>query len=469
MLFSQIEFFILATVVVAFLLIVKNHRAQKLFLLAASYYFYAYWDWRFLGLIFTITAASYICGQLLKRTEEESKRRTYLIVTLVINLGILGFFKYYNFFAASLAAILMPLGLNVNTLHIILPVGISFYTFQALSYVIDVYRHKLESCNDFFDFALFVGFFPQLVAGPIVRASNFLPQLQSVRQMSWPRAYDGFRQFTYGLFKKVFIADRIAPFVDTVFGNPGVFDGPTTWLAVLAYALQIYCDFSGYSDMAIGVARIMGYDFMENFNHPYIATRLDDFWHRWHISLSTWLRDYLYIPLGGNRKGKVQTYINLMATMILGGLWHGAAWTFIFWGTLHGVGLCGTKLLSGKSKPDATPRSRLTGLLGWATAFLVTNVAWVFFRAPSFPDAMTMLRQMFAPSPGTHWIHPFVVFALALMALNHLVHRLGGTYLVEVFQLKEQRAYSPAVLLSMWWLVLVFYPTGFTPFIYFQF
>ena len=469
MLFSQIEFFVFAAIVLGFLLLVKHHKVQKLFLLAASYYFYAYWNWRFLGLIFTTTAVTYICGQALKRTEQESSRRTYLIIALVINLGILGFFKYYNFFTGSLAAILMPLGMNVKALHIILPVGISFYTFQALSYVIDVYRHKLEACDDFLDFALFVGFFPQLVAGPIVRAADFLPQLQSVRQMSWPRAYDGFRQFTYGLFKKVFIADRIAPFVDTVFGNPGVFDGTTTWLAVLAYALQIYCDFSGYSDMAIGVARIMGYDFMENFNHPYIATRLDDFWHRWHISLSTWLRDYLYIPLGGNRKGKMRTHINLMVTMILGGLWHGAAWTFVFWGTLHGVGLCVTKLLASKSKANDPPRNWFTGLIGWAVTFLITNVAWVYFRSQSFPDAMTTLRQMFAPGPGTHWIHPFVAFALALMILNQIVHRLGGTHLIEVFQLKEQWVYSPAVLLSMWWLVLVFYPTEFAPFIYFQF
>lgn len=471
MLFSQIEYFVFAGVVLAFLLIVRNHRAQKIFLLAASYYFYAYWDWRFLGLILTSTLIDYVVGRALKRTDKSNlkRRRALLIASLVTNLGLLGFFKYYNFFVESLAAILEPLGFGVSTLHIILPVGISFYTFQTLSYTIDVYRGRLEACDDFFDFALFVSFFPQLVAGPIVRAADFLPQLLTPRTISWPRAYDGFRQFTYGLLKKVFIADRIAPFVDVVFANPGQFDCATTWLAVLAYAAQIYCDFSGYSDMAIGMARIMGYDFMENFNHPYVATRLDDFWRRWHISLSSWLRDYLYIPLGGSRRGRARTYINLMLTMVLGGLWHGAAWTFVFWGTLHGAVLALTKALSGGTKPETPPRTWLSGLLGWAFTFFVTNIAWVFFRSQGFDDAMLTLRQMLLPQAGIQWISPFAVGVLALMTVNHLVHRLGTPGLVRVFELREQRWYSPAVLFSIWWLVWVFYPTQFTPFIYFQF
>lgn len=248
----------------SFLLVVKDHKARKLFLLAASFYFYAYWDWRLSFLLLFCVVINYLIGILLHTAEGPIYRKFLLISSLSVCLGILGFFKYYNFFADSLSAILSPFGVRVGTLRILLPIGISFYVFQALSYTIDVYRREIKTCFNFFDFALFVSFFPQLVAGPIVRASDFLPQLEMPVQMSWPRAFLGFRQFTYGFFKKVFIADRIAYFVDTGFDNAGIMDSFTTWLVVLAYAIQIYCDFSGYSDMAIGIARAMGYDFIEN-------------------------------------------------------------------------------------------------------------------------------------------------------------------------------------------------------------
>ena len=456
--------------VIAFLLTARNHRARKLFLLAASYYFYAYWDWRFLGLILASTLIDYSVGLCLKRTTVPAKRKLLLIVSLVCNLGLLGFFKYFNFFVGSLQALIAPLGWHVGSLNILLPVGISFYTFQSLSYTIDMYRGRIKCCDDFADFALFVSFFPQLVAGPIVRASVFLKQLETPRQLTWLRAGEGFRQFTIGLFKKAFIADRIGVFVDGVFGNAGVFDGPTTWLAVMCYAIQIYCDFSGYSDMAIGAARAIGYDIPVNFKYPYIARSVTDFWRRWHISLSTWLRDYLYIPLGGNRKGPRRVCINIMIVMVLGGLWHGAAWTFVFWGAMHGVALVVTRWASARIDARGLHRAARIFLAagGWLMTMLVVLVAWVFFRsaAGGFPQALAILDKMFVNLQGVSWYHPFAIFALVLMSMSHA---LQATRFRHWRDLPVTKWHTPAVLFLMLWLVIVFPPSGFTPFIYFQF
>jgi alginate O-acetyltransferase complex protein AlgI len=453
--------------VIAFLLLVRNHRAQKLFLLLASYYFYACWDWRFLGLIFISTLVDFCVGLCLKRSDDPVKRKFLLVVSLVCNLGLLGFFKYFNFFIESMQAMIAPLGWHGGSLNILLPVGISFYTFQSLSYTIDMYRRRIKCCDDFADFALFVSFFPQLVAGPIVRASEFLTQLDTPRKITWMRAGEGFRQFTIGLFKKAFIADRIAVFVDGVFENAGVFDGYTTWLAVMCYAVQIYCDFSGYSDMAIGAARTIGYDIPVNFRYPYIARSVTDFWRRWHVSLSTWLRDYLYIPLGGNRKGPTRTCINIMIVMVLGGLWHGAAWTFVFWGALHGVALVVVRWIP--TGPIASPwRRKLLSALGWTATMLVVLVAWVFFRSASggFPQAFSLLERMFVDFRGVSWFPPFAVFALVLMSLSHALHATRWAHLRE---LPVTKWYTPALLFLMLWLVIVFPASGFTPFIYFQF
>jgi len=467
MLFTQIEFFIFFGVVLAHIAIIKDHRVRKRLLLAASYYFYAYWDWRFAFLLAFSTTVDYCVSRGLARTTKAGRRKMLLLVSLVCDLGILGFFKYFNFFAESLEALFGSLGLHVGTLRIILPVGISFYTFQTLSYTIDVYRRRLEPCESIFDFALFVAFFPQLVAGPIVRASVLLPQLRTNVRLSWYDAFLGFRQFTVGLFKKVFIADHVALFVDYVFDNAGIFGAVTTWVAVLAYGLQIYCDFSGYSDMAIGVSRILGYHLPTNFRAPYLATSVTEFWHRWHISLSTWLRDYLYIPLGGNRKGQARTYVNLMLTMVLGGLWHGAAWTFVIWGALHGVALVMEKRVRERrqsvSSAVAVWGSRATG---WAVTMLVVFTAWVFFRAPSFHQAFLMLRQMYGWADGVAWYHPFTISMLLLAAA---AHGLVGAGVLNLHRLAYNRLTTPVVLFSMWWLVVVFPPRGFNPFVYFQF
>ena len=322
-----------------YLYYVKSFKIKKRFLLLVSYYFYSYWDWRFLGLIIISTIIDYTIGNLLLNSKSLKSRKLLVATSVICNLSILGFFKYYNFFLDSFYLFFSFLEQDNSALNIILPVGISFYTFQSLSYTIDIYRKKIKPTKSFFDFALYVSFFPQLVAGPIIRAVDFLPQLESPRKLSRYRLFKGSKLFIIGLFKKSYIADNLAEFIDFGFANPEILNALTLLIVTLAYGIQIYCDFSGYSDMAIGIACIMGYDFKSNFNYPYIAQNIQIFWRRWHISLSSWLKDYLYIPLGGNRKGTIRTYINLLVTMLLGGLWHGASWNFIFWGFWHGIGL----------------------------------------------------------------------------------------------------------------------------------
>ncbi|MCC7384496.1 MAG: MBOAT family protein [Deltaproteobacteria bacterium] len=462
MLFTQIEFLVLFGATLIFLLTVRNHRAQKIYLLCASNYFYGYWDWRFLGLLWTSTLVDFTVARWLERLESRRARELLIFASVGVNLGILGVFKYYNFFAGSLAAVLEPLGLHVGTLALILPVGISFYTFQTLSYTLDVYRRELPASRSPLDFALFVSFFPQLVAGPIVRASDFLKQLEAPPKLTWERAFSGSRQVVIGLVKKVLIADRLAPVVDYHFEHAGAFSSGSVWLAVCCYAIQIYCDFSGYSDMAIGLARILGYDFKPNFDVPYVSTSITEFWRRWHISLSTWLRDYLYIPLGGNRRGPRRTYLNLMITMLLGGLWHGAAWTFVVWGGIHGAALALERALG----VGREPATRALAVLGWLRTLLVVNVAWVFFRAQSFDQAWTLLSRMFVPGPGIAWYPPFAVGAVAFVAAAHLLWALK---LVPPEILPARAWYTPALLTILVWLVIAFKPSGFQPFVYFQF
>ncbi len=339
MLFTHIEFLIFFTALLGCLWAVRENRVRKVLMLAGCYYFYAYWDWRFLGLLAIPTVSDYLIGKYLSRSISPTRRGLLVAASLTINLGILAAFKYFKFFVSSLQHLFIPLGLQTDSLSIILPLGISFYTLRTLSYTIDVYRGKLEPCTSLLDYAVFVGFFPTMVAGPIVRASELLPQLVRPVVMDFQNILSGFRLFVIGLFLKVFVADRIAMFTNYVFGNVGVFDSLTVWLAVTGYSVQLYCDFAGYSEMAIGVARAMGYQVPDNFNFPYLSRNIADFWRRWHITLSNWIRDYVYISLGGNRKGEVRTYLNLMVAMTLCGLWHGAAWTFVFWGLWHGAAL----------------------------------------------------------------------------------------------------------------------------------
>jgi D-alanyl-lipoteichoic acid acyltransferase DltB (MBOAT superfamily) len=377
----------------------RRLRAQNRLLLVASYVFYASWDWRFLSLILLSTAVDYACSLSMRARPERAGAA--LGVSLTANLGLLFTFKYFHFFEESAVALLEALGIPAHptTLRIVLPVGISFYTFQTLSYTIDVYRGRLEPTRDLLDFALYVAFFPQLVAGPIERATHFLPQIQSPRRVTTDQLTEGSWLVMWGYFKKVYVADNVARLVDVGFSPDFDGSGGSLLVATWAFAIQIYCDFSGYTDIARGVAKLLGFELMLNFDLPYFARNPSDFWRRWHISLSTWLRDYLYIPLGGNRGGTVRTYRNLFLTMLLGGLWHGAAWTFVFWGAFHGLWLGVHRALAPRL-PRLPPRLAGAGsVLAVLGTFHAVCVGWVFFRASSLEQALSILGRI-ASGPG---------------------------------------------------------------------
>ena len=397
--FASVHFLVFFVIVYG-LYLVLSRRWQNWLLLGASYYFYGSWDWRFLSLILLSTVVDFWISKSIYASQSDSKRRSLLIVSLVINLGILGFFKYFGFFTDSLVALLGSVGLQTDwrTLNIVLPVGISFYTFQTLSYTIDVYRRKLTPASRLSDFALFVAFFPQLVAGPIERASHFLPQVMARRTITFEQTTRGLFLILLGLFKKVAIANGVAMSVNAIYNSTGAVGTLDIVLATYLFAIQIYCDFSGYSDIARGVSKLLGFDLMVNFNTPYFAVNPSDFWRRWHISLSTWLRDYLYIPLGGNRQGTNKTYRNLMLTMVLGGLWHGAAWNFFYWGVYQGVILCLHRLIAG-AKPIIKPVTSIGGALRRGLLivafFQVVAYGWLLFRASSWMQIVEFSDRLF--------------------------------------------------------------------------
>ncbi len=377
MMFNSWQFLCFFLLVYAAYLLLR-HRAQNLFLLVASYWFYAAWDSRFCLLMAATTVVDFCCGLGMGATQRKGLRKLLLWTSVGSNLTVLGFFKYYNFFLGSLDDLLAPVGVNVQQLHlhIILPVGVSFYTFQAISYTAEVYRGTLQPTRRLLDFALMVAFFPQLVAGPIERARVLLEQVQKPRTLVPAQFFSGLWLIGWGLWKKVVLADNLGGLVDPLFGRSDLLTAAEAYLAVLAFAFQIYCDFSAYSDIARGTARLLGFELMLNFNNPYLADSPSDFWKRWHISLSTWLRDYLYIPLGGNRGSTLLTYRNLMLTMVLGGLWHGAAWNFVWWGVYHGLLLC---LWRASARPTtAVPLWRKVLAVGGMFQF--TLFGWLLFR-----------------------------------------------------------------------------------------
>jgi D-alanyl-lipoteichoic acid acyltransferase DltB (MBOAT superfamily) len=372
------------------------HRWQNRLILAASYYFYGCWDWRFLTLLIISTVMDFACGLALDRIEQPRKRKMFVALSMALNLGMLGTFKYYNFFADSVQTALAGMGLNVPLSHleVVLPLGISFYTFQSMSYVIDVYRKDIKPTRNLLEFAAFVSFFPHLVAGPIMRPTTLLPQIEHKRKFNLDQFYQGAYLIFWGLTKKVVIADNLADYVNDIFNQWQTVDGGLALLGVYAFAFQIYCDFSGYTDVARGVAKTLGFELSLNFNLPYFSTSPREFWSRWHISLSTWLRDYLYIPLGGSRGSKWMLYRNLMLTMIIGGLWHGAAWTFVVWGFYHGALLVIHRLLSPYLK-RIEPRNGLDAACWKVFRILVTFhlicLGWLIFRATSLTQVWGML------------------------------------------------------------------------------
>jgi D-alanyl-lipoteichoic acid acyltransferase DltB (MBOAT superfamily) len=388
MIFNSITFAVFLPVVFAIYWSLVNRKLvyQNILLLVASYVFYGFWDARFLVLIFVSSLSDYLIGLQLAKAEKEEKRKRWLGLSLLINLGVLFSFKYFNFFLDSFSILVETFGFQANksTLQIILPVGISFYTFQTLSYTIDIYKNKIKPTRNFIDFFAFVSFFPQLVAGPIERASHLLPQFQEKRYFTYENANAGLRLILWGLFKKVVIADRLAYSVSLVYDSPQDFSGFAVILATVFFAIQIYCDFSGYSDIAIGTARLFGFDLMTNFKTPYLSTSIRDFWQRWHTSLSTWFRDYVYIPLGGNRVSTGRWWLNVMTTFTVSGLWHGANWTFVIWGGIHGLFYAIEKQFEVIKLPKF-----LSGIL----VFTIVCIAWIFFRADTLNDAILLIQN----------------------------------------------------------------------------
>jgi D-alanyl-lipoteichoic acid acyltransferase DltB (MBOAT superfamily) len=454
-------------------------RKQNLLLLAVSYFFYGWWDWRFLGLILVSTVVDFHCAKYIAGSENPWRRRSLLALSLVLNLTFLGFFKYFNFFVDSLSGVLHTMGITyvpTLVLKILLPPGISFYTFQEIAYVVDVYHRKLPASRSLVNYALFISLFPHLIAGPIQRPSHLLPQVQKPRVYDPDRFFGGMMLILTGLFRKCVIADNCGLLANAAFN--GNFGHPS--LAVLAvgayaFAWQIYGDFSGYSDIARGSAQLMGFHFMVNFRQPYLACSLQDFWRRWHISLSTWLRDYLYIPLGGNRHGEAKTYRNLMATMLLGGLWHGANWTYVVWGGIHGVGLAVERLFQGVFKrgerPQPAPAQSLFSFGAWMRRILwfhLVCLAWIFFRASSVARAFHYLGGLGTVGWRPEFLPAFqflALFSIPLFLLDLLLEYREEEYPFEKTPQMCQLAYAASVLV----LVTLFSANEVNAFIYFQF
>ena len=466
MLFNTLEFAVFFAVVLGIYHLLA-HRAQNAMLLGGSYLFYACWDWRFVSLILISTAVDYYVGVLLHRCADDRKRKSILWWSVLFNLGFLGFFKYYNFFAGSLQTLLAGMGVDVhlNTLNVVLPVGISFYTFQSMSYTMDIYRKEVEPAQRFSDFALSVAFFPHMVAGPIQRARSLIDQVEQPRRVTREDFADGGHLVLWGLFKKMVIADTLSQDVDRAFAATS-YDGTGVVLAALGFALQIYCDFSGYTDIARGVSRMLGFNLMLNFNLPYFAKNPQDFWRRWHISLSTWLRDYLYLSLGGNRKGEVRTYLNLMLTMVLGGLWHGASWTFVIWGFYHGA-LLAIHRLATRSSPKVESGWLVSGL-SMAAMFAFTLYGWLIFRATSAAQLWEMTTALGSFRPGGDLLRGIVKMAFycwPLVLIQVVQYRTGDLMAVRKW---------PVALQALFYLVCFYYIVIFgvfdaQSFIYFQF
>jgi len=431
--FNSFEFpiFFLLVILVYWFLLDKKVRYQNAFLLGASYIFYGWWNRYFLLLIIASSLVDFTIGLQLGKSDNPARRKFLLWLSILFNLGILGLFKYYNFFVESFIDLFNNFGvtLNASTLNIILPVGISFYTFQTMSYTIDIYRKQLEPTKDIIVFFAFVSFFPQLVAGPIERAKNLLPQFERPRIFNKDQVVDGLRQILWGLFKKVVIADRCAVLVDTIFENPEIHSGSTLLLGAVFFAFQIYGDFSGYSDIAIGTAKILGFDLMKNFDFPYFSRNIAEFWRRWHISLSTWFRDYLYIPLGGSRGGKAMRIRNTFAIFLVSGFWHGANWTFIVWGAIHAMCFLPLLLLNKNrnylevvAKNSLLPSFKELGQM--LVTFIIATLAWVFFRATSIEQAVNYIQGIFDSSLFSVPAHlqvstiAFIIFGLIVEWFN---------------------------------------------------
>ena len=455
-----------------YLLLKKTTTLRLLFVVLFSYYFYYKSSGTYFFLLAVVTLSDFTLARLMERTERKGARRALLITSLCINLGLLCYFKYTNFFYEMLA----PLwGGQFHALDIFLPVGISFFTFQSLSYTLDVYRGELKALRNPLDYAFFVSFFPQLVAGPIVRARDFIPQIRRPVVVTPEMFGRGVYFIAAGLFKKAILSDYISVnFVERIFDNPGLYSGIENLFGVYGYALQIYCDFSGYSDMAIGLALLLGFHFPLNFRSPYKASSITEFWHRWHISLSTWLRDYLYISMGGNRRGKLRTYFNLFMTMLLGGLWHGASWNFVFWGAIHGIALALHKFWRSLLGRDKHYQSRgIRQVLGILLPFHLVCLCWIFFRNSTFEASWTMIHQIvanFQPQLFGQLVDGYKM-VFAFMAVGFVLHFLPDRW-EEACQrgvIRLPLVTQALLLILIIYVVIQVKTSDIQPFIYFQF
>jgi alginate O-acetyltransferase complex protein AlgI len=426
MLFNSIDFAIfLPLVFLLYWILKKNLPAQNILLLLASYFFYACWDYRFLALIVFSTLTDYLIGLRIKQSPSQKLKKIWLWISIIIGIGLLCFFKYFNFFAESFSQALSLLGIKINygLIQVILPLGISFYTFHGLSYIIDIYKNRIEPEKNFVNYAVFVSFFPLLVAGPIERATHLLPQVKKPRVFDYAQAVSGLRQILWGLFKKVVIADNCADYANLLFSQYPVYSGSTLFIGVFFFAIQIYCDFSGYSDIAIGTARLFGIELLRNFSFPYFARSIPEFWRRWHISLTSWFRDYVYIPLGGSKKSTIITARNVFFVFLISGLWHGANWTFICWALLHWLYMLPSILFKkpGAFTPIVNDKKFISGLRDIPYiifTFLLVCLAWVFFRAPTVSDALGYLQQLFTTRLfSIPEVRPYFLFALILFLL----------------------------------------------------
>ncbi len=468
MVFTSLHFVVFFVVVYAAYRALP-HRSQNWLLVAASYYFYAAWDWRFLSLLIGSTVVDFAVARAISRADDPRRRKHLLWLSLAFNFGMLGFFKYFNFFAGNLVAMCESVGWHLDpvTIHVILPIGISFYTFMTVSYVIDVYRRDIEPTSSLLDFAVFVGYFPHLVAGPILRASLLLPQISAPRRISARQITDGLWLLGWGVFQKMFVADNLARLVSAVFGADATPAGGDILVATYAFAFQIYGDFAGYSNMARGMSKLMGIELNVNFRFPYFVTSPQAFWRHWHISLSTWLRDYLYIPLGGNRGSALATKRNLLITMVLGGLWHGAAWTFVLWGVYQGLVLAVARTIvnHGRKLTRAWQHVAL-GLV----MFHVTCYGWLIFRAQSVEQLADFTRRFFSGlwfSAGA-WeslVLPLLLIVLPLLA----IHTFQAAHDDELAVERLPRPARYAIYGALFYLIVLFGDFEGAEFIYFQF
>ena len=472
MLFNSIEFLLFLPIVFVLYWFVfnTNLKAQNSLILISSYVFYGWWDFRFLSLIFLSTIVDYIIGLNIPKQDSDKKQKFLLWCSVLFNLSVLGFFKYYNFFVDSWIDLFSSVGYEIKsvwTLNIILPVGISFYTFQTMSYTIDIYRKKLEPTKDFISFASFVSFFPQLVAGPIERASNLLPQILKKRSFKYEQGIQGFRLIIWGMFKKVVIADSLAPIVDGIFNNYQDFGGGTLWMGAIYFGFQIYCDFSGYSDIAIGTSKLFGFELMSNFKFPYFSRNIGEFWRRWHISLSTWFRDYLYIPLGGSKHGKLRSIRNIFVIFLVSGFWHGANWTFIVWGLYHSILFLPSFMFN-------TNRNYTSSIIGENSylptikeflqvgiTFLLVSIGWVFFRSENINNSFKFLNQMFTDFSFKSEFEWLNIYLLCFIIIEFLIRKNE--------RLKEKYFNYDWIVFSILMILILDKFGSISNFIYFQF